>query len=101
MRLSLFIMATAAALSVSGQVYAQGRPDARTMTCQETRQVIERNGGAVLTTGRHTYDRYVNHSGQCVWQGEIARPAYIETRDSPSCQVNRCVRFDPRELFGF
>ncbi len=68
---------------------AQGRPDARQMTCGQVQSLLNERGAAVLTTGRHTYDRYVA-TGQFCSIGERAVRDWIATRDTDECRVNRC-----------
>jgi hypothetical protein len=74
---------------------AQGRPDSRTMSCQQVQAFIANQGAVVLTTGQHTYDRYVRNSGQCFSTADIAVSARIPTADTPACRVYRCETVDP------
>jgi len=68
---------------------AYARPDTRTMTCEETRRLIESHHSAVLTTGRNTYDRYVRQFGNdCDWP-EVPVAASVPTRDG-QCRVYWC-----------
>jgi hypothetical protein len=76
---------------------AQGRPDSRTMSCQQVQAFIANQGAVVLTTGRYTYDRYVRNTGQCFSTGEIAVIARIAAADNPACRVYRCEAIDPED----
>ena len=76
-------------VGLSLPVAAQGRPDARTMSCEEVRAMIATRGAVVLTTGRHTYDRYVAGSHFCP-PPDVARPETIRTRDADQCMVFAC-----------
>ena len=76
---------------------AQGRPDARAMSCGEVRTMIAARGAVVLTTGRHTYDRYVAGTHFCA-PPDVAVPVSIRTRDAESCLVYAC-RPDPYDPF--
>ncbi|RIK86886.1 MAG: hypothetical protein DCC69_06220 [Hyphomicrobiales bacterium] len=80
-----------------GAAVAQGRPDARAMSCDQVQATIQSRGAVVLTTGRHTYDRYVAGGHYCS-VGEVAMPQTIRTRDGESCVVYAC-RIDPFEPF--
>lgn len=68
---------------------AQGRPDARTMSCERVQALIAEHGAVVLTTGRHTYDRYVVDTRFCEMR-EVARPVVITTQGGESCVVFEC-----------
>ncbi|HRP77985.1 MAG TPA: hypothetical protein PL183_02665 [Aquamicrobium sp.] len=68
---------------------AQGRPDARTMSCERVHALIAERGAVVLTTGRHTYDRYVLDGRFCDMR-EVARPITIPTKGGEACVVLEC-----------
>jgi hypothetical protein len=78
--------------SVAGAALA--RPDTRTMTCAQTQNLIVRSGAIVLTTGRHTYDRYVAASRLCAWPN-VSTATYVRTRDTNRCVVYNCQRYEP------
>lgn len=87
---------TAAVLAaLSSAALAQARPDARGMTCGDVRALIGSRGAVVMTTGQHTYDRFVAGTGYYALP-EVALPVAIRTRDSDSCVVYAC-RPDPFE----
>lgn len=95
-----FMVMAAAALSVM-PAQAQRRPDVRTMTCDQAKALVEQEGGIVLTTGQHTYDRYVSHSMYCP-TGLHTKDAWVQTGDGQQCRIGyTCVteppfpRFDP------
>lgn len=75
---------------------AQGRPDVRAMTCGEARALVRQNGAVVLTTGRHTYDRYVTNRRYCP-VGQVTERAYVQTRDAQSCFVGFTCEIDRRD----
>lgn len=89
---------TAVALMLSVQT-AYARPDTRAMSCQQTRNLIERNGAIVLSTGTYTYDRYVSPRGYFCASNEVPNLVAVPTRDTPDCTVYRCEPFEP--LFNF
>jgi hypothetical protein len=77
--------------------WAQGRPDVRAMTCADARALVWQKGAAVLTTGRHTYDRYVVSERFCPL-GHMTRRAWVQTRDMQSCSIGYiCVLNTERE----
>ncbi|MBI1619151.1 hypothetical protein [Aquamicrobium zhengzhouense] len=74
---------------------AQGRPDARRMTCEQVQELIWQRGAAVVTTGQHTYERFVSARRFCDIPN-VPRPRVISTRDTQRCEVYACER-DPFE----
>lgn len=70
-------------------VSAQGRPDARAMSCEQVRALIESRGAVVMTTGRHTYDRFVAHGSYCAHL-DAPVATTIATRDTDRCWVHHC-----------
>ena len=93
---SIATVAATALMTLSAA--AQGRPDARTMSCGEVQALIDRHGAVVLTTGQHTYDRYVASRRFCL-PAELPKRASVPTRDTPNCPVYRCDHFDPDDDF--
>ncbi|MFB9981232.1 hypothetical protein ACFSQQ_19555 [Mesorhizobium kowhaii] len=80
---------TTAAILLAATTLTEARPDTRTMSCQELRQLIQSHRAVVLTTGPNTYDRYVRQFGnECDWP-EVPMSAYVPTRDG-HCPVYRC-----------
>lgn len=70
---------------------AQGRPSTTDMTCARAAGLVRRAGGIVLGTGGFTYDRFVAQRGFCE-PTEVTKPAFVPTRDTPSCPVGyRCI----------
>ena len=81
-----------AALSVLATASAGfARPDARAMTCGQTQALIEQQRAVVITTGRHTYERFVAYNGYC-YHPEVPRITFISTRDNNRCPVYHCER---------
>jgi hypothetical protein len=75
----------------TGIAAAQGRPDARAMSCADVQALLDRQGAAVITTGPNTFDRYVSNNGFCN-HTEFAEADFIATRDAARCQVRMCRR---------
>jgi hypothetical protein len=81
-------MATIVVATLAVTASAQQRPDARAMTCHQVQSLIANNGAVVITTGRHTYDRYVSGQSYCSIP-YVTRPHTITTSDG-ACTVLRC-----------
>jgi len=81
-------------LTVFASGHAQARPDARTMTCEQARSLVQERGAVVMTTGRHTYQRFVAHRGFCLYSQRTGS-AWTPTRDTAECRLRICV--DPRD----
>ncbi len=58
-------LALAAAMLVAVGGFAEARPDLRTMTCDQARSTVNKSGAVVMTTGNHTYRRFVANAGHC------------------------------------
>jgi hypothetical protein len=78
---------------------AQPRPSTLAMSCQQARALVASRGAIVLSTGRHTYDRFVAHVGFCEIE-QTTEPAFEPTADHPQCPIgNRCRSRPPRDNF--
>jgi hypothetical protein len=83
------LMALAALLASTGLVEA--RPSTLTMSCAQAAATVARAGAVVLTTGAHTYERFVASGNFCVAE-ERAEGARAPTLDDPSCTVGYVCR---------
>lgn len=98
-------LALVAAISFATTVFAQPRPLTTGMTCRQAKSLVTDSGAVVLSTGQHTYDRYVRSQAFCL-TNEFAQPAWVPTEDIPQCFVGyTCVdemplSFSPRGLFN-
>ena len=70
---------------------AEARPNTTAMSCGEAAATVARAGAIVLTTGEHTYERFVAASTFCLG-GEIAESGIAPTADSKRCQVGYICR---------
>jgi hypothetical protein len=52
--------------------------------------LIRQQGAVVMTTGRHTYDRFV-HTGAACDRSTVAWQTTVNTRDGAQCPVYNCV----------
>ena len=76
---------------------ALARPDARAMTCAGLNALIAREGAVVVTTGPHTYQRFVASWGFCdPW--EMLQPVYQVTADNRRCVVHSICGDRPFEF---
>jgi hypothetical protein len=72
------------------QAAAQGRPSTLNMTCGQAQSLVRSTGAIVLSTGGHTYDRFVAGRRFCA-PDEEQIPTWAPTRDAAQCLVgSRC-----------
>ncbi len=88
-------IAVSVALLASASI-AEARPNTLAMSCGQAAATVARAGAIVLSTGAHTYDRFVAHNGFCL-PGQHTRIAYVPTLDSPQCAIGYTCR--DTELF--
>jgi hypothetical protein len=72
-------------LSSTAAAFAQ-RPSTLSMSCRQAQAVVARAGGVVLSTGAHTYDRFVVSDRFCL-PGEYTYPATAPTKDTSACRI--------------
>ena len=65
------------------------RPSTLGMSCAEAQAVVAQAGAIVLSTGQHTYDRFVAHRGFCL-PGEFMDRDWVPTADTPQCRLRVC-----------
>ena len=69
----------------------QARPDSRYMSCSAAQSLIHNKGAVVISTGTHTYDKYVKNHAYCNLN-QILRRAYVPTADQRRCKIGyRCI----------
>jgi hypothetical protein len=78
-------IAMAMALLLSSSI-SLAAVSSRSLTCQQAKSLVERNGAVTFITGSHSYGRYVAHSAYCDWY-QYAEAASVPTRDTPACMV--------------
>ncbi|QFU16868.1 hypothetical protein [Microvirga thermotolerans] len=93
-KLALVLAFTLAAASAG----AQQRPFTPAMPCFQIQQLIAARGAAVLSTGTHTYDRFVRDRSFCEIN-EYLDPAWVPARDTPQCPIGYRCRSDPPDFF--
>lgn len=83
-------------LLAAAPAWAQ-RPNTLDMTCAEARGFVAAEGSIVMSTGRHTFERFVASPGYCDI-GEHAVDGYAPTIDRDRCRVGyRCELGTPFE----
>ncbi len=88
------LVAVVLALLSAAPAFAQ-RPSTLGMSCGQAREIVFSQGAIVLSTGRHTYDRFVAAPGFCSL-GEWARAATAPTTDAANCPLGYvCQSGDP------
>ncbi|PTW61525.1 hypothetical protein C8N35_102236 [Breoghania corrubedonensis] len=98
-KVPVFAALAAATLFMAAPRDAEARPDTRTFTCAQAKDLVTRSGAITLTTGPATYERFVAHRGQCL-RMEITQPAYAPTQDVPQCFIGlRCVPITIRKQY--
>lgn len=73
--------------------YAQ-RPATQAMSCSQAQSLVAHRGAVVLSTGRHTYDRFVKSRYYCA-TGEWAYTGVAPTRDTGSCTLGYVCKSAP------
>jgi hypothetical protein len=69
---------------------AQARPDSRYMSCGQAKSLVQSSGAIILSTGAHTYDKYVKNHAYCNLSQELKR-AFVPTSDQRRCNIGyRC-----------
>lgn len=86
-----------AAVFVAGSFPADAqsrRPDTRSMTCSQAQALVDQRGGIVMSTGQHTFDRFVSNRSFCQ-VGETVWRERVQTKDNPKCLLQICVNRSP------
>jgi hypothetical protein len=98
MKLTAIILAGAVAtMAPFTLAAAQGRPDTTRMSCAAARAMVVRNGAIVMSTGGHTFDRFVSNGSFCT-PLEQTEPAFVPDRTGRSCFVGyTCEPVEPPE----
>ena len=87
-------IALATLVLVADNAAAQ-RPSTLDMTCGEAQSLVASRKAVVMTTGPHTFQRFVAQPGYCPL-GDYAYPVSAPTRDVQSCRLGyRCDSIPP------
>lgn len=83
-------LAAASSGAVVSDALAQARPSTLGMSCGQAQSFVRSRGAIVLSTGGHTYDRFVASRQFCTPEEETV-PTWAPTRDAAQCMVGyRC-----------
>src|SRR3712207_6491097 len=93
--MSRLIIAIVTATLLAGGSLAEARPATLSITCRQAATLVATRGAIVLSTGRHTFDRFVASEGFCL-PGEWVDRAWAPTRDG-NCGLYIC-RAGPHPL---
>ena len=89
-----------AAATLASPAAAQ-RVSTLNLTCGQAAGLVRQQGAVVLGTGGATFDRFVVSRRFCEVT-EIVRPAFVPTRDAPSCPIGyRCKEPSGDEFLGW
>lgn len=85
----------AIALAVALMTFpANARPDARTMTCAQAQALVKKSKAITLSTGKHTYKRFVGNANSCGSDQRAGRGT-APTKDNQRCPVGYICRPKP------
>jgi hypothetical protein len=73
---------------------ASARQSTLGMSCRQAQNLLARSGAVVLSTGPHTYDRFVRSPGYCE-VAQWADSATAPTRDSRACPLGYTCSNNP------
>ncbi|MEP3279740.1 MAG: hypothetical protein ABJN26_06950 [Stappiaceae bacterium] len=88
----IFLLTLATILFSMGSV--QARQDVRRLSCAQAQNLVQRNGAVVLTTGQHTFRRFVRDRFYCDPDQIVVRTR-APSRDNPRCVVGYTCSMDP------
>ncbi|MCP4184696.1 MAG: hypothetical protein GY761_15495 [Hyphomicrobiales bacterium] len=87
------------AILLAGFAVADARPNTVNLSCSQVKSLVRSHRSILLSTGRHTYDRYVVNVAFCP-SGDYAKRAYVRTRDRNSCRIGyTCTMDNPLEIW--
>ena len=73
------------------------RPSTLGMTCHQAQRFLASRGAVVMSTGQHTYNRFVISGGYCE-VAEWTEPATAPTKDARHCPLGyTCTSTPPLE----
>jgi len=74
---------------------ASARPSTLSMTCREAQSLVASKRAVVMSTGAHTYNRFLAIETYCM-TAEWGYPTTAPTKDNPSCLVGYVCSTVPR-----
>ena len=86
------MLAVLSGFAFAPSAFAQARPDTRAMTCDQVQAMIRREGAVMMTTGPHTFNRFVSDHRFCGGRFPVVpQMTTVPTRDDNRCRVTRCI----------
>jgi hypothetical protein len=86
-----------ALLVLAANAAEAARPSTLGMTCHQAQRFVASRGAVVMSTGKHTYDRFVVSGGYCE-VAEWAVSATAPTKDARYCPLGyTCTSTPPFE----
>jgi hypothetical protein len=84
------LLSALALVLVTTAATAQAGPPTSQRTCGANRQLVQRDGAAVLDTGPSTYARFVKNGSECLGD-QFREPAWVPSSNNPQCLIGyRC-----------
>lgn len=98
---SLFMLKPVFAIALAAvSTTAFARPSTLAMTCSQAQNMVASQGAVVMSTGAHTYNRFVANPGFCEFN-EWANWTTAPTKDQRACGVGyTCTSTPPLEYDG-
>ena len=93
-RVMSVIRPTLCILFVLAATAACARPSTLSMTCRQAQSLVASKGAVVMTTGAHTYNRFVTNESYCM-TAEWAYVATARTKDVRSCRLGYTCTTEP------
>ncbi|MBS9720838.1 hypothetical protein JYU29_09080 [Tianweitania sp. BSSL-BM11] len=81
------LVAVALLSITTASAMAAPRTDVSQLSCAQAKSVIVERGAAVVTTGPHTYKRFVSDARFCDAGNHYLHPAFTPTQDKRSCYI--------------
>lgn len=78
-------------LQLGGSVFAQSRPDLRSLTCDEAVNLVQSKGKVIFTTGDFTYEQIVSTRRYCQ-PGQVVQTSKLPTVDEKRCWIGYTCR---------
>ena len=83
----------ATAIMVAAISVAEARPSTLNYTCSQAKALVRDHGTILMSTGGHTYDRFVYNRSFCP-NGDYIKRATAPTRDRRSCSLGYVCTMD-------
>ena len=75
------------AIASGAQAMIAERVNSQDLTASQVKQLIQKNGSVILSTGPGLFDRYVSNQSHCLSSSHDTKAAFVPTADSASAFV--------------